>query len=161
MLTREQLILLPAIKLRNLYSKIIKSKFLITKWEPPIPSSIEELESLYKDKMEWREEKLDYIRPIENMNYQLRYQDYMEGDCDDLATWIGYMLKRMNFKNVYRVNIAGHKHVICIYKLLQSYFYISNNRFNKQAYNSIDDTVIGWCIKSGKPYTKWYYVERL
>jgi hypothetical protein len=160
-MTREQLILAPAIGLRNLYSKMIKDKFPTSKWEPPIPNSIEELESLYKDRMMWREEKLDYIRPIKNMNHQLLYQDCMEGDCDDLATWVGYMLKRMHIKKVYRVNIAGHKHVICVYELLKSYFYISNNQFNKTAYNSIDDAVIGWCIKSGKPYTKWYYVERL
>lgn len=158
-----KIILGSLIKFRNFVSKGIGRGYPTTTWEHSVFNDIGDLVTFSKENIEWRSDPihglLDHIQPINHMNWQLKTFGTIRGDCDDIATWIGYMLKRMGYKECYRVNIVRHKHVICVFRKDTYYQYFSNQYLRKGYYDSIDDVVKHWCER--KSYTRWYYVERV
>jgi hypothetical protein len=93
------------------------------------------------------------------MNWQLENCGEIEGDCDDLATYVAYMLRRMGYQNVYRVNIVRYRHVICVFKDNNKYRYFSNQYLRGGTFNSVREAVNHWCdIQDHKP-TRLYYTE--
>jgi hypothetical protein len=159
------LALLPLIEIRNLGSRIIGRRYKKTDWEPPVPDSLPELAEFCREKMKYKGDPvrglLDHIQPVQHMNWQLENSGKIEGDCDDMATYVAYMLKRMGYEYVYRVNIARYKHVICVFKDGSEYKYFTNQYLRRDTFNSMYEAVSHWC--NGKDYkpTKMYYSERL
>ena len=159
------LALVPLIGIRNLASRILGSRYKKTDWEPTMPASLDELSSFCREYMKYKPDPargvLDHIQPVKHMNWQLQNNGKIEGDCDDMATYVGYMLKRMNYERVYRVNIVRHRHVICVFKASGEYRYFTNQYLRKDTFNSIQEAVDHWC--DGKEYdrTRVYHAERL
>lgn len=130
-----------------------------------MPDSLSELAEFCREKMKYKPDParglLDHIQPVKHMNWQLRNSGRIEGDCDDMATYVAYMLKRMGYQHVYRVNIARYKHVICVFKDESLYRYFSNQYLRSDTFNSIHEAVCHWCNRKGYKTTKLYYSERL
>ena len=139
------------INLRNKVSNLLSHIYKKTTWQPPIPSSIEELAKFMKEKTKWVQDPiwglLDHIQPIDHMNYTLITKGKVEGDCDDLATYAGYMLGRMGYTRIYRVNLITHQHVICIFRDIEEkkYYWISNSNFTGTFYTTLTFAINGYC----------------
>ena len=159
------LALFPLIKIRNAGSRILGRRYKKTDWEPSVPGSLSELSSFCREKIRYKADPirglLDHIQPVKHMNWQLENSGKIEGDCDDIATYVAYMLKRMGYKHVYRVNIVRHKHVICVFRDGSEYRYFSNQYLRHGMFNSIRETVDRWCKSKDYKPTKLYYAERL
>lgn len=159
------LILFPLIKIRNAGSRLIGRRYQKTNWKPEVPESLPKLYKFCRDNMEYKRDPvrglLDHIQPIKHMNWQLETNGKIKGDCDDLATYAGYMLKRMGFSQVYRVNIVKYKHVICVFKDTDIYRYFSNRTYKPGPFGSMYIAVNDWSERNKHKPTKMYYRERL
>lgn len=158
-------LLFPLIKLRNAGSKLIGKRYKKTNWEPDIPGSLSELSQFCRENMKYKADPirglLDHIQPVKHMNWQLEKNEKIQGDCDDLATYIGYMLKRMGYKRVYRVNIVRYKHVICAFRDDNAYRYFSNRSYYPGPFKSRYAAVSNWAERNKHKPTRGYYTERL
>ena len=161
-------ILQPLIWLRNRISKRMTKSYAdkMTDWQPPQPISAYALASYCVNHMEWISDPLhgllDHIQPVEHMNWQLKNTGKLKGDCDDLATWVAYMLKRMGYPVVYRVNIVKYRHVICVFRYADKQFKLfSNQHLYVGDSKSVAKAVDHWCDKHYKKHTKVYYAERI
>jgi hypothetical protein len=159
------LALFPLIKIRNAGSRILARRYEKTYWEPPVPGSLSELSDFCKQKMKYKGDPvrglLDHIQPVRHMNWQLENSGKIEGDCDDMATYVAYMLRRMGYQSVYRVNIMRYRHVICVFRDDSSYRYFSNQYLRSGMFNSIREAVNHWCNGKGYKPTRLYYAEKL
>lgn|GEM_PF-3494085 len=159
------LALFPLVKMRNAGSRILAGRYEETDWEPPVPGSLSELSEFCRKKMEYKGDParglLDHIQPVPHMNWQLQNSGKIKGDCDDLATYVAYMLKRMGYQHAYRVNIMRHRHVICVFRYNSSYRYFSNQYLRSGTFGSIREAVNHWCKGKGHAPTSLYYAERL
>ena len=157
--------LFPLIKIRNAGSRIIERRYEKTDWEPPVPDSLPELSDFCKEKMKYKADPvrglLDHIQPVRHMNWQLENSGTIEGDCDDMATYVAYMLKRIGYRRVYRVNIIRYRHVICVFKDDSQYRYFSNQYLRRGTFGSVRETVNHWCDGKDHKPTRLYYKERL
>lgn len=148
------------VTLRAKVSTLMAYRYKTTKWNPPVPSTPEELEKFMESRTEWKSDPLwgllDHIQPVEHMNYQLLMGNsdvvgigIIHGDCDDLATYAGYMLDRMGATS-YRVNMPKYQHVICVFKYITlhgeyKYSWFSNQTFAHEWYKDLRSAVNGWC----------------
>lgn len=163
------LILYPLIKVRNIGSKLLSRRYSaqLTFWQQDVPKDIKALATFCAMKLRWTRDPLngylDHIQPIRHMNWQLHHTGILKGDCDDLATWIGYMLKRMGVSIVYRCNIVKHQHVLCIFydERLGKWRYFSNRALKSGLFTSSRAAVYNWCDRKEKKRTRMYYNERL
>ncbi len=159
------LALFPLIKLRNAGSVIIGRKYEKTDWKPDAPNSLSELSRFCRKNFQYKPDParglLDHIQPVAHMNWQLKNRGKIEGDCDDMATYVGDMLKRMGYKNVFRVNIPKYRHVICVFKDGDLYRYFSNQIYRPGPFNSVYEAVSHWCGKKEHKPTKVYYSEKI
>ena len=159
------LALFPLIKIRNAGSRILARRYEKTDWEPPAPDSLSELSEFCREKMKYKADParglLDHILPVRHMNWQLENSGKIAGDCDDMATYVAYMLRRMDYQRVYRVNIIRYRHVICVFKDDSEYRYFSNQYLRRGTFSSIYEAVNHWCKKRDHKPTRLYYAERL
>jgi len=161
-------ILKPLIWLRNRASKKLAITYddKLTDWEIPLPESIYVLANYLINHALWISDPLrgllDHIQPVKHMNWQLQNSGVLKGDCDDLATWTAYMLKRMGFPVVYRVNIIKYRHVICVFRYAENkYRVFSNTLLYVGDSESLASAVDLWCDKNNKGHTRWYVVEKV
>ena len=163
------LILKPLIMLRNYFSLHVYRRYKnqFTDLEPDLPISISRLADHCYGHLEWKEDPInglmDHIQPIKHMNWQLKTNGMIEGDCDDLATWIGWMLKRMGIKHVKRVNIVKYKHVICVFfdPKHEKWRYFSNASLKTGMFKSTRQCVDAWCERKKHKPTRWFYTENM
>ena len=163
------LILYPLIQARNIGSGLLNRRYngRLTYAPPPIPNDIRALARFCADHMRWTRDPLrgylDHIQPLAHMNWQLLKTGIIRGDCDDLATWIGYMLKNMQVSTVYRCNIVKHRHVLCIFydEELGYWRYFSNRALKSGLFTSSRGAVNDWCTRNKKSKTRMYYNEPL
>ena len=161
-------ILAPLICLRNRVSKKMAISYAnqLTDWQPPLSESIYALANYCMKHIFWISDPLrgllDHIQPIKHMNWQLEKYGTLMGDCDDSATWIAYMLKRMGFPVVYRVNIVRYTHVICVFRYAdKQYRVFTNNQLIVGDNKSVAKAVDHWCDYARKGHTNLYYAERM
>lgn len=159
------LALRPLISLRNIGSRILSSRYEQTDWEPEVPGSLSELETFCGENLKYKRDParglMDHILPVKHMNWQLKKNGWIEGDCDDMATYVAYMLKRMGYQHTYRVNIARYLHVICVFTIDSQYRYFSNQYFRSGVFNSIKEVVDHWCEGHNHKPTTVYYAEKV
>ena len=159
------LALRPLIALRNFGSRIIGRKYEKTDWKPTMPVSLEELEKFCKEKLRYKADParglLDHIQPVKHMNWQLEKRGYIEGDCDDMSTYVAYILTRMGYEEIYRVNIVKYRHVICVFKADDVYRYSSNRTLRNEKFNSVKGAIDNWCKRNDHKPTNVYYSERI
>ena len=155
------------IKLRNKVSMLLGLAYKKTKWEPYIPADLSALRHFIDTYYLWQSELVDHIQPVEHMNWQLKNKDVIEGDCDDFATYTAYMLKRMGYKEIYRVNIPAHKHVICVFfgninlNGVFGYTWCSNKRIGTMAHKTWQSAAEMWCILRGLSKDVQFIEERI
>jgi hypothetical protein len=153
------------VKLRNFVSKVIAPIYKTTKWEPIIPTSVDELDKFMSYYFHWHSDPvyglLDHIQPIGHMNYQLLCKNYIEGDCDDLATYACYMLSRMGYEGVYRVNLISHRHVICVFRIGIWYRWISNSNLTTDEYPTLTEAINGYCKTQYTVASGMYHIEKM
>ncbi len=159
------LALRPLIGIRNIASKIIARRYEQTDWKPATPGSLDELEKFCKEKVKYKADParglMDHIQPVKHMNWQLENRGHIEGDCDDISTYVAYMLRNMGYKEIYRVNIARYLHVICVFKTDEVYRYFTNQYLRSGTFNSVKEAADHWCKSHEHKPTRVYYAERL
>lgn len=153
------------IKLRAKVSQILAYAYNKTKYEPPIPKNLGELQEFMSKVYDWESDPLwgimDHIQPIEHMNYQLLRAGVIVGDCDDFATYTCYMLRRMGYAKTYRVNMPKQLHVICVFQSGSKWFWASNNFIYTVGYDDFIEAVKGWYIRHNKDFDGCYFAERI
>ena len=143
------------IGLRNGFSRVVGIGYMKTDWEPFVPVSLLSFREFIKRSYRWTSDPLygilDHVQPVEHMNYQLKTNKFIRGDCDDLATYSCYTLSRMGF-TPYRVNVYTHKHVICVFSTSQPkrYHYVDNDYLSVNLYAKLSDAVKAAFPKDGK-----------
>ena len=153
------------IKIRNAASRGVAKAYPTTTWEPEIPDDLGALGTFMGTHYKWTEDPvhglLDHIKPVVHMNLSLKDNGLIKGDCDDLATYTCYMLKRMGYKKIYRANIISHLHVICVFKHDDHYRYADNSRLYAEDFSTAR-AAIQHCA-NGRDGTKKarYYTERM
>lgn len=159
------LALRPLIGIRNIASRIIARRYERTNWKPATPGSLDELETICKEKVKYKADParglMDHIQPVEYMNWQLENRGYIEGDCDDISTYVAYVLKNMGYKEIYRVNIVRHRHVICVFRADGLYRYFTNQYLRSGIFKSVKEAVDHWCKSHDYETTRVYYAEKL
>lgn len=161
-------ILKPLIWLRNRASEKLAASYnnQLTDWEPPLPANIFVLADYCLRHLDWISDPLrgllDHIQPIKYMNWQLENTGKLKGDCDDLATWTAYMLKRMGFLAVYRVNIIRYRHVICVFRYAKDEYKIfSNMHLYTGSSKSLKAAIDDWCDGNDESHTRMYVAENI
>jgi len=158
------------IRIRNWVSNLCKRMYKTTNWEPDVPLSIEMLGFIIAEKYKWIKDPiyglLDHVLPIKHMNWQLQNTGCVKGDCDDFATYTSYILIRMGFKQVFRVNLIDKLHVICVFMNNDSVFDVfSNSSYYNTKSSNVDAAIEAYCntvvmndirynISQGIHYTK-------
>lgn len=154
---------------RNLISRVARPFYPQTDWRPPVFSTPAGLENYARHFLKWQADPirglLDHVKTVKAMNWQIRNDEKARGDCDDIATWLGWMLLRAGFEKVYRVNVCRHKHVICVFQMEVGgeyrYRTFSNMSLLDGHSGSVKAAVRRWCNHANKPFTNLYFAERL
>ena len=115
-----------------------------TEWEPPIPETLGDLKTFLRWKMEYKADPLwglwDVKQTVNQMNAQLKKNSIIIGDCEDYATYAGYMLQRMGYTRVHRVVfLRGHQ--ICAFCIDGGWSYFSTGRYAEGPFASINAAV--------------------
>ena len=98
-----------------------------TEWEPIPPVDVDKLGEFIRRTYKWTKDSLlDNIQSIGHMNWQLQEYGTISGDCDDLATYSSYLLLRMGYTVVYRINIWEERHVVCAFSVPGGWQVIDN-----------------------------------
>ena len=153
------------IGIRNGLSRVHGVFIRGTDREPVLPGGLHELACWCRARMEWRRDRLwgylDIVRTVGQMNKQLCERGIIRGDCEDLATYVGYLLHRMGYGEIWRVNIYSHRHVVCIFRSGDSYMLFSNGILLKGRHSGVSEAVWHWCKRRGSGGSGRYYAERL
>lgn len=138
------------IGLRNLVSRLMGNTYKRTKWQPELPLSIGSLREFVISNYKWTSDSiyglLDHILPVAHMNWQLETTGFIRGDCDDFATYTSYLLIRMGYTHVYRVNIIDQKHVVCVFMDHNREFRVfSNSNFHGSLAWNVEGAISNYC----------------
>ena len=126
---------------RNKYSRTVQRTE--TKWEPLVPADLNALQTFIHMTYIWTKDSLlDNIQSIQHMNWQLEHTGKIRGDCDDLATYSSYLLLRMKYTQVIRVNIWEERHVICAFSISNGWQVVDNRKMHPPYYGSLHKSIL-------------------
>ena len=118
------------IKLRNQVSTLLAYSYQKTEWIPAIPKDIQSLREFMGSKYRWKSDPLfgllDHIQPIKHMNYSLKHKGFIDGDCDDLATYTLWLAWAMGADTAVRINMPNVQHVIGAFLVSDGWCVCSN-----------------------------------
>lgn len=136
------------IQLRKKFSKVVEPLYPESDYEPSIPRTLPELGQFMRDHYTWsRYPVYDHLKSIKAMNYDLEHESRVFGDCGGLATYTAWMLLRMSYPEVYRVNIPELKHVVCVFSYSIDDYRVADSRDLWSAkYFSLDEAIQSWAI---------------
>ena len=161
------------ISFRNAVSKIINSFTKRTDWQPDFPNftskdqALKHMRIFCEDHYRWKADPvyglLDNVQSIKHMNWQLKNNGIIEGDCDDLATYSCYYALKLFAYKSYRINIASKRHVIGVIELRETqdspskFYWLSNHQIDTESHSSLDK-----CVKAYTDSDKeWSHTETL
>ena len=152
------------IKKRNEFSELWKRHERQTNEEPEIPKDLYELSVFMHRYYEWQRDPLwglcDHIKSIKHMNWYMKEYSEIRGDCDDLATYTLYLMAKMGYTELYRVNMPEFKHVIGVYKNTKTFGYGGFSNRNLYQWNepAVHSVVTKICMAEKKKEPKLKYL---
>ena len=153
------------VRVRNAVSRRASKAYPTTDWEPEIPDDLKALSTFMRNHYEWTEDPvhglLDHIKPVGHMNLSLKDNELIRGDCDDLSTYTAYMLGRMGYRKIYRVNVISHLHVICVFKHDDHYRYADNSRLYDSDFSTARAAIQHCANRRDETKKARYYTERM
>jgi len=131
-----------------------------TNWEPPIPMNLSMLTAFARNKMVYKRDPvwglLDNLQSIEAMNYQLKENGFIEGDCEDYAHYLGWTLERMGYSPTWSIAIPPYRHTLCAFKTDKGWRFFSNQVLYYVYFTSLQNIVTYWCETEGyEPTILW------
>ena len=133
------------------------SSVVETNWEPIVPGSVNGLLKFCKKRFTITKETCT----VANMNWQLLNKGEIKANKKSFNNYIIYLLKRMRYKNIYKVKLFGH--TFCIFlsgkDRYTALFDVDNN--NGNTFYSIKDAIKYWYRLHGKIYKRFYLIRRV